>query len=388
MSPLSKPLPIFIHIIFNTFLRRKILLLIDSELKQHLLNQMSSSPSFSPLTNEEKRLIQRIREETRYHNVNNIKRTEAYLTFYLKHPEIHWSLLAHLVSRNAGWNMTDLQGEFLPSLLKDKERTSFFSFLERGNWLIFHDAFPQLLLYEQSKKQKKNLFHLLPHFHVSSFMEVMWNDFWTHHNHKRLTIALIVNEQNFIERRLVHHVSSITSTLPFKMYDFLSFNHILFPYTITNGRPRLVGTTVQMFHSLLKRIELGKRLYLILRNDPSRMEQIVSWARTHPHTGSRADYWPDVFHPIKLEIKDYTFQEKIQGCQLKKGALPIYSPPLQTVWSNTTHTLEDLSDWFKSLSVLSYFSLDETPSASIQKEYCETLHTIQFAVKAKKWIIP
>lgn len=60
------------------------------------------------LPGQEQKLIQQIQEKTQVLNRNNVTRTMAYYDFYRDHPEIHWALLAHLVSRNAGWNMTDL----------------------------------------------------------------------------------------------------------------------------------------------------------------------------------------------------------------------------------------------------------------------------------------
>lgn len=107
------------------------------------------------LTFEEVFLIEKIRECTEELNKNNMTRTNNYLDFYIRHQEIHWALLGHLVSRNGGWNMTDLQGELLSNLLSEQERQDFFSFLERGNWLIFQDIYPQFLLYEESLKRNK-----------------------------------------------------------------------------------------------------------------------------------------------------------------------------------------------------------------------------------------
>lgn len=90
------------------------------------------------LSGRDQALVDAIREQTRQHNRNNVTRTMAYLQFYLRHPEIHWALLGHMVSRNGGWNMTDIKGELLSRLLSRKEQEDFFAFLERGNWLIFH----------------------------------------------------------------------------------------------------------------------------------------------------------------------------------------------------------------------------------------------------------
>ena len=65
------------------------------------------------LTSWDLKLLKKIKDETILFNKNNVTRTKAYLDFYIRHPEIHWVFLAHMVSRNAGWNMTDLKGGFL-----------------------------------------------------------------------------------------------------------------------------------------------------------------------------------------------------------------------------------------------------------------------------------
>nr|WP_191567065.1 DUF2515 family protein [Metabacillus idriensis] len=87
-----------------------------------------------------------MRHQTALHNKNNITRTAAYLHFYKKHPEIHWAFLAHMVSRNGGYSMTDLINGMVKHFLSIEEITKTFHFLESANALIFHDAYPQLLL--------------------------------------------------------------------------------------------------------------------------------------------------------------------------------------------------------------------------------------------------
>lgn len=83
-----------------------------------------------------------IRTETAVLNRNNITRTQAYLAFYNRNPEIHWAFLAHMVSRNGGYHMTDLKSSNMTHLLDRAERQKFFLFLERANSAIFADAFP------------------------------------------------------------------------------------------------------------------------------------------------------------------------------------------------------------------------------------------------------
>ncbi|MGR5913912.1 DUF2515 family protein [Bacillus pacificus] len=54
-----------------------------------------------------------------------------------------------MVSRNGGWNMTDLKGIYIRNCYL-RRSIYFLFFLERSNWLIFQDVYPQFLLYEQS----------------------------------------------------------------------------------------------------------------------------------------------------------------------------------------------------------------------------------------------
>ena len=119
--------------------------------------------------------------------------------------EIQWSFLAHMVSRNAGWNMCDLEGSLFLHLLSKEKRKLFFLTYERANWLIFQDAYPQLLLYQYSTKKNKPMFHLLKYFQVSSFMEREWNYFWKHRDLQRLLFSLIINEQHVIHKPLICH---------------------------------------------------------------------------------------------------------------------------------------------------------------------------------------
>src|SRR5690606_824619 len=119
-----------------------------------------------PLSNDEQDIVRTIRERTEEHNANNVTRTDAYLAYYRRHPEIHWALLAHMVSRNGGWSMTDVRGSLLRPILSEQKARALFHMFERSNWLIFHDAYPQLLLYAEAIRQGKPLFHLLPFFGV------------------------------------------------------------------------------------------------------------------------------------------------------------------------------------------------------------------------------
>ncbi len=259
-------------------------------IKEELMMKSKKHPTLTlpqeSLSQEERLLVEKIDKQLSRCNRNNVTRTKAYLDFYKNHPEIHWAFLAHMVSRNGGWNMTDLKGDFLTELISEKERTSFFLFLERSNWLIFQDAYPQLLLYEESLKRGKPLFNLLSRFHVSTFMETIWNHFHNYHDPTLLTNALIINEQSYIEKRVVQnpeYQNKVLNTLEFLLQELFSFTHLLFPYQY-NGKIKLVGETLGQFSTLHDRIYLGKRLYTLLFRDKNRRQNILSWANHQPHT--------------------------------------------------------------------------------------------------------
>jgi hypothetical protein len=356
-------------------------------LKKELI-QSKTRPIHIP-TNEEKVLIEKIKGKTKELNQNNVTRTQAYLDFYNLHPEIQWAFLGHIVSRNGGWNMTDLKGDFLVKLLDKQSRKDFFSFLERGNWLIFQDAYPQFLLYEESLKRNRNLFHLLYYFNVSIFMETIWNDFWRNGGMYILTIALVINEQSYLEKRVMknsHFKKKVFDTFEFRLQELLSFNHILFPYFKSN-KTRLIGQTINQFDSLHERIMLGKRLYSLLFSNEQILKDSKSWALTNPHTGSRKDYWSHLFNDLKEYAPGNLYIRRLKNCQLRKGTARIYSPRLEFAWKNVDHNPAEEGDWFEDWRVIDYL-LEDTQNidGEIVHEYCETLESLELATIAKKAI--
>ena len=343
------------------------------------------------LTIEDEKRLNKIKQTTHLLNKNNVTRTKAYIDFYKRHPEIHWAFLGHMVSRNGGWNMTDLKGGFLSRLLSKKESNAFFNFLERGNWLIFQDAYPQFLVYEESKRSGKNLFYYLPHLHVSTFMETMWNHFWNEADSYLLTISLIINEQNYLESRVLKNQTfqkNIFNTVEFKLQDFLALSHILFPYT-KNGKMKLIGQTLHQFESLHERILLGKRLYNILFYDVERLHSIEKWAKEHPHSGSRMDYWPHLFHYVNEEVPGKGFMPRIKSCSIIKGMPRIYSPRLEFAWKNQKHDPADVGDWYEDWRIIYYLTvLEDYMDGEIENEYCKTLEKLELAAITKKIIAP
>ncbi|MED3780627.1 DUF2515 family protein [Heyndrickxia sporothermodurans] len=362
----------------NRKLLTKPLIKIKKELKKNFTVKLSPKEEF---------IVKRIKDQTSLLNKNNITRTSAYLDFYQRHSEIHWAFLGHMVSRNGGWNMTDLKGSLLSKLLTKKEATSFFTFLERGNWLIFQDAYPQFLVYEESKLNGQNLFHLLPHFHVSKFMVAVWNQFWQDKDPYPLAIALIVNEQNYLEKRVINNPvfkKDVFGTIEFKIQDFLSMNQILFPY-IRNKQLYLSGQTLNHFLNLHERILLGKRLYNILFNNRNILTLTEKWAINHPHTASRKDYWPQIFNDVNEETPGRLVKARLKSCQLLPKSPRFYSPRLEYAWKNQVHQDAEVGDWYSNWQVIYYLiNSKEHVGGEIEHEYCKTLERLELAAITKK----
>lgn len=343
----------------------------------------------SSLPNRDLALLKQIKARTAFLNRNNVTRTMAYLDFYLHFPEIHWAFLGHVVSRNGGWNMTDLKGDLLSKLLNEQRREDYFHFLERGNWLIFQDVYPQFLLYAECIRQNKNLFYLLPFLHVSVFMEVAWNDFWKRGDGYTLAIAQVINEQSYLEERVVKkpvYKEKVLYTLEFLLQELLSFNHILFPYTEPGreGGTALAGITLDYFSSLHERIVLGKHLYSLLFTDRQMWRKVLQWCISQPHTGSRKDYWPHLFNDVHEGLPGALYK-RLKKCQLKKGMPRFFSPKLEFAWKNVVHEVAEKDDWFNRWDVVYYLEKDNgKKSWDIEGDYCETLENLELAAMAKK----
>ncbi|MBJ6363320.1 DUF2515 family protein [Paenibacillus sp. GCM10012307] len=348
----------------------------------------------------EKRLIGRIVERTRRWNRNNRTRTQAYWDFYRRHPEVHWALLAHMVSRNGGWNMTDLQGGLLPAILDQEQRREVFCFLERANAFIFGDAYPQLLLYEAGKREGHDLSYLLPAFQVSRFMTPAWRVFWRGRDSALLTVALIVNEQHYIENRVVRSPEIRQKVLEapfFKLQSLLQLNQVVFPYALHAERTKLAGLILEDFSDVQERIEFGKRLYAMLFRIPDIYGGVVNFARTVRHTGSRADYAPQLFaskndrlhgasdganHHSPFSYKaesaagDHTHTDDTRPL--------IFSPGLSDAWVDQPLVQPEEGDWFRNAAdVERYFAgLPLPPSFEMTNEYEFGLHKIEAAALA------
>lgn len=377
----------------NINFSEKVIDSVQTQLSTQLHEKNTSPTQWAP---QEQKIIQYIQKQTEKHNLNNVTRTEAYRQIYFAYPELHWAFLAHMVSRNGGWNMTDLKGDLLPHILDSNQTKHFFRFLERSNALIFQDAYPQLLLYIESMKQQKNLSYLLPAFDVSRFMKPFWDEFWVKKDSQLLTIALIINEQHYIEKRIVQHPlfkKYVLDTVAFKAQALLQLTQVIFPYyprkifSSTSSHLRLAGLTVTDFSDLEERISVGKKLYAMLFGIRDVHEGALRFAKNTPHSGSRSDFWPHLYTKVPTDSNENVLKERLVACKLKKGASPFFSPELQWAWENYPLLPPERFDWCTDLSVMEYFHSIETPSSfDITYSFCVGLNKVEFAVLTKEHI--
>lgn len=309
----------------------------------------------SALSRKERQVIQHIERTVTNLNRSNLTRTTAYFRIYESYPELHWALLAHMVSRNGGWNMTDLKGDYIEGVMNREDRHWSYRLLERCNAKIFHDAFPQLMLYAESRRLGRSLFHLLPQFHVSVFMKPIWDSFWVQPNSPLLSVALIINEQHVIEGSVVHHPDyqqKVIDHFNFKAHGWLQMNQVVFPTSspLSHAPTPLVGLTLEKFQDLSERIEFGKQLYALLFHTEHVLEGALRFARSTPHTGSRADYWPNRF----------TDRRHSAGC----SSMLIYSPKLNEVYQDERHAPLEQEDWLQNDDALKYLNKPTAPLSS------------------------
>jgi len=262
----------------------------------------------------------------------------------MKHPEIKWALVASIVSRNAGWNMTDLCLPPYKKLLSERERTQLFMTYERANWLIFSDAFPQLLIYELSLKSDLKLFDLLDDLHVSKFMKEEWLIFSKTKNKDRLMIALIINEQNVIQHPVIsqpYFRKNVFLSLPYVLQNNLMLNAVLLP----TSTGRLYGSFIHGFTNVNNRIRLGKKLATQLFH-PVVYPSLMDFILRIEHTGSRYDY------------------ERFLSVNFPK------SPMLRTIYPIVDHQDNIRIDWYKSGGVKKkWLSLEQDEIEEISKSF-------------------
>ncbi|KMK76399.1 DUF2515 family protein [Alkalihalobacillus pseudalcaliphilus] len=292
------------------------------------------------------KMVTWLRQQTKKHNHDNISRTEAYLKFYQQNPEIKWALLASAVSRNAGYHITLLQSTMFQSLLSTQIRVNFTLFFERANWLIFEDAYPQLLLYQLSKKYDAPLFSLLTNFQVSSYIRQEWFHFWEKKDEGRLMVAQIINEQTHLEHQLIQTnfaQAYILNSAPFILEDHAHLSYVLLPTL----KKRIYGVTVSDFKKVEQRIKIGQELAHILFH-PLCYGDIYAFLRKTTHTGSRNDYerlcekWKSEQQTplLRLALPSFTHEQQsyvswdLTRKQIKKYTKPHHDqvPKERTTW--------------------------------------------------------
>ncbi|RNA69326.1 DUF2515 family protein [Alteribacter keqinensis] len=350
----------------------------------HRLKEELTKEMYQPAVTfqEDRERIRAIRETTRGLNRNNVIRTEAYLSFYNKHPEVHWAFLAHMVSRNGGWNMTDLKGSLLQAFIPKKDQIHYFHFLEKANQLIFDDAYSQLLVYEQVKQMGDDRpLSYLPLLNVSRFMCAVWRTFLATGDSAVLTIGLIINEQHLIEKPVIQHPvfhETVFKSWKFQLQDLLSLTRVIFPYEL-KGRIRLSGLTVSSFDEVSERIMIGKKLYSLLFDTPLLTVGALSFANKVPHTASRSDYWPHMFSKNRESVTGNEWHSCFENADPF-----LYSPVLTDAWSDKKPVASYKKDWFHNTKVPDYFSSASVPgNIDVTSDYCEALRQMVLLKEAK-----
>ncbi len=314
-------------------------------------------------------------------NQNNIFRTFYYKLYWQEHPEVPWAFLAHLVSRNAGYQMSDAdryQRVLLWSLgtlgvgaaawgASSKQMEAFFAYLETGNFLIFRDVCPGLEAYRLAKMHPDHsdeLFELLrnPAFTVDPFVIDNWKAFfaaaqdnawspewsldWSPGSAiQRHSFALIINEQNQIQDRLVSNNRYLGHFTSWKDINDMvreagekGWTRLCFPvaHSLGDATPDdLLIYTVGEFSDIDNRIETGRDLFVGLFGDLGRRRLIETWALSpdHLHSGSRRDYNRQdySYSTASLEPGGDVFSPPV-GYWNEKGYVPKRLDVLEPVW--------------------------------------------------------
>ena len=214
-------------------------------------------------------------------NRDNVARTASYLELYAlaraNGAELPWLLMAHLVSRHAGYLMTDVAAQIgAGSFFKREALEELFSFLERANFLIFDDAWHHVLCHLMRAPKGER---------TARFMRDAWHRYETEPSsaasERRLLLDLVMNEQSYIERRVAHNARFAR---PLAMVGFFEAigREARVALPLTDARIKVGG-----FARLERRVETGRRIFDEVLADASRREAIFAWALAHPHTGSR-----------------------------------------------------------------------------------------------------
>lgn len=224
-------------------------------------------------------------------NRDNVARTESYLELYrytVDHPPaLPWVLMAHLVSRNAGYWMTSLARRIERRPEQAPALENLFLLLERANFLIFHDAWFHCVTYLRDGPEG------LPPGRVTAYVREAWTRFAKEPDERRLVVDLVVNEQNFIEHRVVR---AERFALAMSMIDVIEASGRERPIALPDTDAAI---TVGGFRELDRRIRTGERIFDEALADRARRDRIAAWAEAHPHTGDAAVAGQEATHELR-----------------------------------------------------------------------------------------
>ncbi len=218
-------------------------------------------------------------------NRDNVSRTDSYLELYAwtraHPPELPWLFMAHLVSRNAGYMMTDLARNLAGKAGSDATLAppmrTLFLLLERGNFLIFWDAWHHTiatLLGEPLTSPRT------PRFMIDAWARWRRGE----SDERRLVLDLVHNEQHLIEHRVVHHEHLRQGRLLLDLIEAGGREKpLVFPHSDSEIK-------VGGFAQLARRIATGERIFDEVLADRAQRDRMFAWALAHPHTGSREIY--------------------------------------------------------------------------------------------------
>jgi hypothetical protein len=248
-----------------------------------------------PLEGDVRRTVERMLDELPERNADNVTRTASYLELYAlaraAGRELPWVLMAHLVSRNSGYLMSDLAVaiERGNTPFSREALTEMFLFLERPNFVIFHDAFWHVAHHLLGRPMQEG--------RVPRFVRRAWRRYEeaaaSPEVERALVFDLVENEQNLIERRTVHAPRFERARAMTRFFDATGGER---PIVLPVTRAEIV---VGGFLELEKRIATGQRIFDEALADPVQREAIFEWTMARPHTGSRAAYGAKATPPIR-----------------------------------------------------------------------------------------
>lgn len=225
-------------------------------------------------------------------NADNVSRTDSYLELYAftrEHPpDLPWLLMAHLVSRNGGYLMCDVARSLdnKRSVFSERALIELFLLLERANYLIFFDAWHHVIHHLLGRSGE------LAPGRSPRFVRDAWLRYERARRGRGVDLALerglvedlVTNEQNYIERRVVHHPRF---DAPRAIITFIEAVGSEAPIVLPDVTTRIC---VGGFALLERRIATGMRIFDEAIADRARRDAAFEWARSKPHDGSRSVY--------------------------------------------------------------------------------------------------